>query len=154
MPKKIIYVDMDNTICQYGEAWKKSKEDNFELEYPQSREGFFLNLEPVDYSLSCIAQLEDSGVYEVWFATAPSIKNKHSYTEKATWIDEYLGEEFLSRLIIIPDKSKLKGDYLIDDNKDGNGQDRFDGELLQIGSTQWPTWIDITAHLLTVSVDE
>lgn len=148
MSKKIIYIDMDDTACVFRKQWHVDKEANPDIEYPQSVPGFFLKLEPIEYFLSCVAMLEDSGEYEVWFATAPSIKNLHCYTEKATWINKYLGEEYLERLFIAPDKSKLIGDFLVDDCDKGKGQDKFQGELIHFGSDKWPTWIDITNYLL------
>ena len=143
--KKIIYIDLDNTICDYTKSYKMSN-----LDYPQSELGFFSNLEPIDYALPCVAQLQESGKFEVWFATAPSIKNTHAYTEKAEWILEYLGESWLKKLIIIPDKSKLIGDYLIDDVAfdEITKQQLFDGELIHFGSKKFENWIDVTAYLL------
>jgi len=40
-----------------------------------------------------------------------------------------------------PDKSLLKGDYLIDDNEWTNWQGDFEGELLLIGSERFPDLI-------------
>lgn len=140
---------MDDTICDYSGRMKEMSELHPDVQFPQSILGFYSGIEPVDYALSCIAQLEESGEYEIWIATAPSVKNLHCYSEKAEWICNYLGEEYLSRLIIVPDKSKLIGDYLIDDICVGKGQDKFTGELIQYKTTKWPTWIDVTSYLLS-----
>ena len=145
---EIIYIDMDGTLADFDKAKIEDQKKNPELKFPQSVPGFFLKLEPIDYSLSCVSQLEESGKYEIWFATAPSVKNLHCYNEKAEWIKNYFGEEYLERLIIIPDKSKLIGHYLIDDRHIGKGQDGFQGELIHLHSEKWPSWIDITAYLL------
>lgn len=142
---KIVYIDLDRTIFDYDAMHRNIKTMDTTIKYPQSTVGFFKDLEPLDYALSCIAQIEDAG-YEVWFATAPSIKNLHCYTEKAESIKEWFGEEYLDRLIIIPDKSKLIGDYLIDDMPNGKGQDRFKGELLLMANKD--EWINITTYLL------
>ena len=146
--KKVLYIDMDDTICEYKKAYNASLKENPDIAYPQSVPGFFENLDPIEYALSCIAQLEDSGKYDIWIATAPSIKNRHCYTEKANWIFDWLGEEYLEKLIIVADKSKLKGSFLIDDLVEGRGQENFEGELIQYGSTGFKNWIDITVHLL------
>jgi len=144
-----VYIDMDGTICDFFGAHAESLRNNPDIQFPQSQIGFFRDLEPIDYALSCIAQLEETGRFTIWFATAPSIKNIHCYTEKAEWIREYFGEEYLERLIIVPDKSKLIGHFLIDDKHEGKGQDQFSGELIHIGSEKWKSWIDVTAYLMT-----
>ena len=59
-----------------------------------------------------------SDKFDMWFLTAPSIKNPMSYAEKRVWIETNSFPP--ERLIICPDKSLLKGDYLIDDNKEGD----------------------------------
>ena len=148
---KIVYVDMDDTLCMFRKRWHMIKETNPEIEYPQSMIGFFKELEPMEYALACMAMLIDSDRYEVWIATAPSVKNKHCYTEKAEWMETYFGHDILERMIIVPDKSKLIGDYLIDDMSEGKGQDKFQGELIQIGSERFRTWVDITDYLLNQS---
>ena len=149
MIKKIIYIDLDDTICDYTKQKQLDLLLDINISYPQSVKGFFSSLEPIDYAIPCIDQLEESGVYEVWFATAPSFKNIHCYSEKAEWIVENLGEEWLERLIIIPDKSKLKGDYLVDDYTEGRAkQNLFEGELIHFGSEKFQSWIDVTTYLL------
>ena len=148
MIKKIIYVDMDDTICQYKKEYNYRKEKFKDLDYPQKTHGFFESLEPVDYALPCLEQLQESGKYDIWFATAPSVKNRHCYIEKANWIYDYLGEEWQRKLIIINDKSKLIGDYLIDDCANGRGQEKFQGELIQFGHGKYSNWIDVTSYLL------
>ena len=46
----------------------------------------------------------------------------------------------VERLVISPDKSLLKGDYLIDDILHGKGQDSFEGKLIHFGSNEYPDW--------------
>ena len=110
--KPLIYIDMDDTMCNYSAEHITAKLETG-LEYPQSQLGFFERLQPVPGALRAIRGLEAFAT--VMFATRPSIKNVHCYTEKAKWIKKYLGEDALDRLIIISDKSLLIGDYLIDD---------------------------------------
>lgn len=58
--------------------------------------------------------------------------------------DKQLGFEADHRLIIAPDKSILRGDYLVDDQTEGRGQERLAGTLFHFGSAHWPNW---GAHL-------
>ena len=53
----------------------------------------------------------------------------------------------VGRLIISPNKSLLKGDYLIDDNVEGKGQEGFEGKLIQYGSTSYPSWSSVLKFL-------
>ena len=53
----------------------------------------------------------------------------------------------MKKLIITPNKGLNKGDYLIDDNATGKGQENFEGELILIGSTEYPDWISARSYL-------
>jgi len=56
---------------------------------------------------------------------------------------------FFSKFFSIsPDKSLLKGDYLIDDYDYGKGQDNFDGTLIHFGSSEFKSWREVLAYLV------
>lgn len=141
--KKRVYVDMDDTMCDYTSSHTSQKSDK--LPYPQSQVGFFIKLEPMENAIESINSLMDK--YDVWVLTRPSVKNTHCYSEKAEWIKKHFGEEMLSKLIICPNKSLLKGDYLIDDRTE-HGNSDFDGELIQFGTEKFPNWIKVVEYLL------
>lgn len=136
--KKIIFVDMDDTITEYSKA--KAAAMSKYGPYPQSRYGFYLNLPAVKSAVRAIVLLNALPEYEVWFLTAPSVHNPLSYSEKRLWIENMFGFEFVERLIICSDKSLLRGDYLIDDHTAGKGQESFIGELIHFGSDDYPDW--------------
>ena len=46
----------------------------------------------------------------------------------------------VKQLIISPHKGLNKGHYLIDDRSNGQGQDEFEGLLIQFGSEAFPDW--------------
>ena len=81
--------------------------------------------------------------------TEPSIVNPLCYTEKRIWVEQHSGMEMVERLIISPDKSLLKGDYLIDDIPEGKGQESFEGKLIQFGTSKYPDWQSVVEYLLT-----
>lgn len=139
---KRVYVDMDDTICHYTKKHSSQKSDS--MQYPQSQIGFFINLEPIEDSITSVKELMSK--YDVWILTRPSVKNTHCYTEKAEWIKKYFGEDMVSKLIIAPNKSFLKGDYLIDDRTE-HGNSEFEGELIQFGSSKFPDWKSVTFYL-------
>lgn len=99
----------------------------------------------MDNAIESINQLRDK--YDVWVLTRPSVKNTHCYSEKAEWIKKYLGEDMVSKLIISPNKSLLKGDFLIDDRTE-HGNSEFEGELIQFGSEKFPDWNSVIEYLL------
>ena len=139
---KRVYIDMDDTLCDFMGPFRSGE---WKLKYPQSKVGFFLNLQPFDCAIEGVKLLQAK--YDVWILTRPSIKNTHCYTEKAEWIKKYFGEKMLHKLILCPDKSLVKGDFLIDDDS-RHGQPEFEGEWLQFGTEKFPDWKSIIKYLI------
>lgn len=138
--KKRIYIDMDGTLCDYMGRYNLYRKLFPYVEYPQSISGFFSKLEPLEGAVESFKEL--SKRYDVWILTRPSLKNLHCYTEKAQWVKEFLGEEFLEKLILSPDKSLLIGDYLIDDYG-GDGQSEFLGKWIHFGTGEFMNWVSV-----------
>ena len=63
-------------------------------------------------------------------------------SEKRVWVEKYLGMEAAQKMIICGFKDLLVGDYLIDDNISGKGQDGFKGHLIQF-KQEGNDWVDI-----------
>ncbi|WP_291725594.1 5' nucleotidase, NT5C type [Bernardetia sp.] len=147
--KKIIYVDMDDVLCDYKAAFTKAIEKNPEIQYPQSQFDFFRKLKPITGSIEAIEFLRKQDIFEVYILTAPSLFNPISYLEKRLWIEDHLGFEFVEKLIISPNKGLLKGDYLIDDITEGKGQEGFEGTLLHFGKEKYPNWKSIIHYFTT-----
>lgn len=82
--------------------------------------GFYRNLDPIEGGKEALEEMLAEG-YDVALCTAPSISNLYCGTEKMEWVADYLGPEWLNRLIITRDKTRVKGDYLIDDRSDVRG---------------------------------
>ena len=143
---KIVYIDMDDTLCDFTWSHSFHTMKNPEVKYPQSQWGFFSSLYPLEGAIEAVNALLDSKEYSPHILTAPSIKNPLCYTEKRVWVGNHLGMEMVDRLIISSHKNLLKGDYLIDDNISGKGQDKFEGELLHFGET-FPDWRSIREYL-------
>lgn len=139
---KRVYIDMDDTLCDFMGPFRSG---DFKLKYPQSKVGFFLDLQPLDYAIEGVKELQTK--YDVWILTRPSIKNTHCYTEKAEWIKKYFGEDMLNKLILCPDKSLVKGDYLIDDDVK-HGQPEFEGEWLHFGTEKFRNWKVVIEYLI------
>lgn len=125
-----IYVDMDGVLCDVAAGYERIWHESPETKYPQSVPGIFEGLDPMPGALDAINRLRAMGTVDLWIASRPSVRNPHSYSEKRVWIERHFDLELAKRLILITDKSLLRGDVLVDDNADGAGQDRFDGMLV------------------------
>ena len=137
---------MDGVLCDFRSASKKEIQENPKQPFPQSRWGFFLRIPEMDGAIESFNLLKDK--YDIWILTRPSTKNINCYSEKAQWISDHLGVEMLSKLIISPDKSLVKGEYLIDDENNAN-QDKFEGVWIKFGSNKFPNWKIVTNWLIS-----
>jgi 5'-nucleotidase len=142
---RTVYIDMDDTICDYKGRKRESLIKNPDNKYPQATFGFFSNLEPIPDAVEGVQRLIDSGKFEVYILTAPSYYNPMSYTEKRIWIEKYFGLEFTKNLIIAHNKGLLRGEYLIDNLY----HEGFRGESIHYGTDErFLNWKDVTDYLL------
>ena len=146
MKQKIIYIDMDDVLCNFSNARTKALEIEPEIAWPQSQYGFFRNLEAMEDAVKSVHKLLADDKFDVYILTAPSVLNPMCYTEKRDWVEKHLGMEMAHRLIISPHKNLNKGDYLIDDNIAGKGQERFEGTLIHFGSNDFPNWKSVMEY--------
>lgn len=138
-----ILVDMDNTLCDWSEAFRAWMADRGysvteEAEtYPATiglfaeygihasalvwhairSPGFFRLLRPHPEMISLIHSLESRG-YEVWVCTMPLEYDDSIWCqeEKRVWVARHLGERFLDRIVFSRQKHTVPGLYLIDDS--------------------------------------
>ncbi len=144
--KKIIYIDMDDVLCDFTSSHSAALARNPKIKYPQSQYGFFRSLKPIKGGIEAVKYLMSKEIFDVYILTAPSVKNPLCYIEKRLWIEDYFGFDMVYRLIISPNKGLNKGDYLIDDNDRGRGQENFEGKLLQFGSKEYESWNEVIGY--------
>ena len=140
MKNTIIYIDMDDVLCDFMGSYHDHLQKYPEMKYPQAQVDFFRNLKPLKGAIEAFHQLTELLNTEVYILSAPSEFNPISYMEKRIWVENHLGFEAVSRLILSPNKALLKGDFLIDDHTEGKGQDKFEGKLINFGSVEFPDW--------------
>ena len=143
----IVYIDMDDVLCDYSGAYEADLLKNPGIQFPQSQFGFFEKLEPLKDAIEVVNLLIASDKYEPYILTAPSARNPFSYTEKRVWIEKKFDYSFVENLIICSNKALLKGDILIDDYASGKGQEGFEGRLMIFGSKEFPDWQAIAKDL-------
>jgi 5'-nucleotidase len=148
MTSQTVFVDMDGVLCDFQTAFNRERLLDPAQPFPQSAPGFYRSLMPIDGAIDGFQSLVSNPHFNVHILTAPSLYNPLSYTEKRLWVEDHLGFSAVERLIIANDKSMLKGDILIDDQTKGRGQDRFEGELIQFGTAQIPTWKAVLISLV------
>lgn len=146
MGKLRIYVDMDDTLCDCTLAYRKARLECPLIRFPQSIHGFFRGLAPITGAVEAMAILKEWG-HDVWILTRPSTVNRLCYTEKADWVYQHLGQEWVNKLILCPDKSLLKGDILIDDTL----WPGFEGVQIKFGSGDYLYWASVLYKVQRIS---
>ena len=157
--KKIVYIDMDGVLVNFGAAIQDWFEKHPHLKeryesHPDHIQGLFRNPPPMEGAIEAVKKLAESGKYELFIATSAPWGNAGSAMDKRFWIEEHFGNLFHKRMFVTHRKDLLLGDYLIDD-RTKNGAGEFSGELLQFGINwetgvegPYPTWDSILDRLL------
>ena len=158
--KKIVYIDMDGVIVDFGKAINDWFEKHQHLEeryktHPDHIQGLFRIAPHIKGAIDAIKKLNDSGKYELFIATSAPWGNQQSLTDKRFWLEDYFDNIFHKRLFTTHRKDLLMGDYLIDDRLK-NGAGEFSGELLRFGydlendnkPNEYPDWDSILDYLL------
>lgn len=143
----IVYVDMDDVLCDYSGEYQKDIAENPAIKFPQSQYGFYNKLPPLEGAIDAVNALISCEQYDPYILTAPSIRNPLCYTEKRIWIESKFGLDFVNKLIICPNKGLLRGQFLIDNNCNGRGQEYFEGKLIHFGRERYPDWNAIRENL-------
>ena len=151
MEKKRVYIDMDDVLVDFQSGVDKIPED-IRQKYKKEDEipGVYELMEPMPGALEAVDKLKDK--YDLYILSTAPWKNPGAWTHKVEWVQKYfgMGEEnpFYKKLILTHKKQLNKGDYLIDD-RDKNGADKFEGELILFGTEKYPDWETVTEYLLS-----
>ena len=147
MTKKVLYFDMDNVLVNF-----QSGLDQLSEEVLQQYEGqldnipnVFSLMKPLDGALEAYTIL--ASTYDSYILSTAPWGNISSWSDKAAWVQTYLGYTAEKRLILSHNKNLNIGDYLIDD-RTANGAAQFMGEHIHFGSAKFPNWKSVLNHLL------
>ncbi|BAM83061.1 hypothetical protein CYME_CMT031C [Cyanidioschyzon merolae strain 10D] len=146
-PKPLILIDMDNTIVSFDDAfvkrWKEldphadealiRKRQHFELEEnlpPEARAiaekimgepGFYASFRPLEGAIVALRAMIDRS-WEVRLCSAPHpLQWEDCVRDKYSWVREHLGSDWLHRIMIVRDKTCVRGSVLIDDKPSISG---------------------------------
>lgn len=151
---KRVYIDMDNVladfksgIAQLDEQTRKDYEGHWE-DVP----GICAKLNPMPGAIEAVNQLKNH--FDLYILSAGAWNNPTTWGDKLNWVKEYFGgkkdDVFYKRLILTHHKDLCMGDFLIDDRPTKNGVDKFQGEVIHFGSTEFPDWPSVVKYLMNM----
>ena len=151
MAKKIVYVDMDNTIVNFNSGIKRLPKKDLK-EYKDRYDDhpyIFTLMDPIKDSIESVKKLNKQ--YDLYILSTAPWDNPNAWKQKRDWIGKYFGDKkkdvFYKKVILSHSKNLNKGDYLIDD-RPHNGAANFEGQWIKFGSKKYPNWKAVTKFLL------
>jgi len=152
MKKKIVYVDMDNTIVDFKSGIEKlSKEDQekFKDNFDNHPEIFAL-MEPIDGAIKTLKELNK--YFDLYILSTAPWDNPNAWKQKRDWIEKFFGkgEEniFYKKVILSHHKDLNDGDILIDD-RPNNGAENFKGSWIHFATDDFPDWDSVFQKLIS-----
>jgi 5'-nucleotidase len=152
MKKKIVYVDMDNTIVDFKSGIEKlSKEDQekFKDNFDDHPEIFAL-MEPIDGAIKTLKELNK--YFDLYILSTAPWDNPNAWKQKRDWIEKFFGkgEEniFYKKVILSHHKDLNDGDILIDD-RPNNGAENFKGSWIHFATDDFPDWDSVFQKLIS-----
>lgn len=106
--------------------------------------GIFGLMEPQPGAIDAFNEL--SQLFDTYILSTAPWKNDTAWTDKLNWVKKYLGKPAYKRLILSHNKHLNNGDFLVDDRL-ANGADKFTGEHLHFGTSQFPNWTSVVKYL-------
>lgn len=151
MNKKIVYIDMDNTIVDFPsgiQKLSKSDQKKFKGKEDEHPEIFSL-MEPLEGAIEAIKKLNDK--YDLYILSTAPWENPNAWKHKREWVEKYFGEGekniFYKKVILSHHKNLNEGDILIDD-RPNNGAKYFNGEWIHFATDDYPDWESIIKYLI------
>jgi 5'-nucleotidase len=80
---------------------------------------FYRNLKPIRGSLEALMHLSEKN--DLFICTSPLSNYANCVGEKYDWVMNWMGKDWVKRIILCKDKTLVRGDLLIDDNPKPEG---------------------------------
>lgn len=153
MTKKILYVDMDNTLVDFRarlDAIHPAVRDRYGDDVDEIP-GMFALMPPIVGALEAFSELAE--LFDTYILSTAPWNNPSAWQHKVEWVRTHIGDvpgsPAYKRLILSHHKQLNRGDFLVDDRPLHNGAGAFDGEVVAFGSAEYPDWPAVTAYLRT-----
>ncbi|ASR02603.1 5' nucleotidase, NT5C type [Gordonia rubripertincta] len=153
-PKKILYVDMDNTLVDFQSGIAKlsdAERKRFEGDLDDVP-GIFSLMDPMDGAIEAYKEL--AKLFDTYILSTAPWDNPMAWTEKLLWVKMHFGRDEDSpaykRVILSHHKNLNKGDFIIDD-RTKRGVDAFEGEHIHFGQPGFETWAKVVEYMRTKS---
>ena len=144
--KKVIYIDMDGVLCDYGAFLEKMISKGMNKFQVFKMLGVFEDLNPIQGAVNAFHLLDQH--FDVYILSTPLWSNPDSWKGKRIWVEKYLGKAAKKKLILSHNKGLMKGNYLIDD-REANGVLDFEGEHIKFGEGEYVGWNEVLNYLLS-----
>jgi len=150
--KKIVYIDMDNTLVDFTSAFPKLDPAVFDA-YDDKDDipGIFALMDPMPGAIEAVHEL--APLFDLYVLSTAPWANPSAWHDKVEWIKKHFGEgdesPLYKRLILSHHKHLNRGDFLVDDRPHARGAERFHeygGEVIHFGEggthTTWPAVVE------------
>ena len=136
--KKILYIDMDNTLVDFSAKLKGIDAGvlaQFQDRYDEIP-GVFALMPPVEGAIAAYQELAD--LFDTYILSTAPWGNPSAWENKLDWVKLHLGlgddNPAYKRLILSHHKNLNRGDFLVDDRPHHNGVCGFEGEIIWFGA--------------------
>jgi 5'(3')-deoxyribonucleotidase len=153
--KRIVYLDMDNTLVDFPSGLRQVDEDTLAAYSGREDEipGIFALMDPLPGAVEAFHTL--SVHFDVYILSTAPWENASAWSDKNLWVKRFLGGDpdspAYKRLILSHHKNLNLGDFLVDDRPHKNGADRFIGEVIHFGSGEFPDWPSVVNYLVAAA---
>ncbi len=147
---KTLYVDLDNTLVDFKSGIERLSAEHLDeyQEHYDDAPGIFALMAPLPGAIAAYTEL--AAIFDTYILSTAPWHNSTAWSDKLEWVQLHLGMDedapAYKRLILSHHKNLNRGDFLVDD-RDKNGADRFEGELLRFGSEEFPDWDAVLTYL-------
>jgi 5'-nucleotidase len=144
---KTLYIDMDNVLVDFPSGIERlSPEVRKQYEGDLDEvPGIFALMDPIPGAIEAFKML--SKYFDTYILSTAPWENPSAWSDKVIWVQKYLGDHAHKRLILSHHKNLNDGDFLIDDRLK-NGVDKFKGQHIHFGQSDFPDWKSVSSYLL------
>jgi 5'(3')-deoxyribonucleotidase len=145
--KKVLYVDMDNVLVNFGSGVEKLAPEvlkEFEGRDRDDIPGVFALMDPMPGAIEAFHDL--AGKFDIYILSTAPWNNPAAASDKVAWVKKHLPEVGHKRLILSHHKNLNAGDFLIDDRRT-RGVEQFKGEHIHFGTPRFPDWAAVVKYL-------